>query len=34
MHSGRVAESGPPEQIFENPREEVTRTFLAQTKAN
>jgi len=34
MHAGRVAESGPPEQIFENPREEVTRTFLAQTKAN
>jgi ABC-type polar amino acid transport system ATPase subunit len=34
MHAGRVAESGPPEQIFENPREEVTRVFLAQTKAN
>ncbi len=34
MHAGRIAESGPPQQIFENPREEVTRTFLAQTKAN
>ena len=34
MHAGRVAESGPPEQIFENPREEVTRTFLAQAKAS
>jgi ABC-type polar amino acid transport system ATPase subunit len=32
MHDGRVAESGPPEQVFENPHEEVTRTFLAQTK--
>ncbi|HEX3601765.1 MAG TPA: amino acid ABC transporter ATP-binding protein [Lacipirellulaceae bacterium] len=34
MHAGRVAESGPPAQIFDNPREEVTRTFLAQTKSN
>ena len=33
MHAGRVAESGPPEQIFGDPREEVTRTFLAQAKA-
>jgi ABC-type microcin C transport system duplicated ATPase subunit YejF len=33
MHAGRVAESGPAGQIFENPREEVTRSFLAQTKA-
>lgn len=33
MHAGRVAESGPPQQIFENPREDVTRDFLAQTKA-
>ena len=32
MHNGRVAESGPPAQIFEAPHEEVTRTFLAQTK--
>lgn len=33
MHAGRVAESGPPQQIFENPREDVTLDFLAQTKA-
>jgi len=32
MHDGRVAESGPPQRIFEDPKEEVTRTFLAQTK--
>jgi ABC-type polar amino acid transport system ATPase subunit len=32
MHDGRMAESGPPEQIFGDPHEEVTRTFLAQTK--
>jgi ABC-type polar amino acid transport system ATPase subunit len=34
MHGGRVAESGPSHQVFEDPREEVTRSFLAQTKAN
>ncbi|HEX4415427.1 MAG TPA: amino acid ABC transporter ATP-binding protein [Lacipirellulaceae bacterium] len=34
MHAGKIAESGPPEQIFETPRNEVTSTFLAQTKAN
>jgi ABC-type polar amino acid transport system ATPase subunit len=34
MHAGRIAESGPPEQIFENPQEEITRVFLAQTKVN
>jgi ABC-type polar amino acid transport system ATPase subunit len=34
MHGGRVAESGTAQQIFEDPREEVTRLFLAQTKAN
>jgi ABC-type polar amino acid transport system ATPase subunit len=34
MHAGRVAESGPPEQVFENPHEEVTRSFLAQSRAN
>lgn len=32
MHDGRVAESGPSERIFENPAEEVTRAFLAQTR--
>jgi ABC-type polar amino acid transport system ATPase subunit len=33
MHGGRMAESGMAEQVFENPREEVTRSFLAQTRA-
>jgi ABC-type polar amino acid transport system ATPase subunit len=33
MHAGRVAESGPPEQVFGNPHEEVTRAFLAETRA-
>jgi ABC-type polar amino acid transport system ATPase subunit len=32
MHEGRVAESGPPQQIFEQPQQEVTRTFLAQAR--
>jgi polar amino acid transport system ATP-binding protein len=31
MHGGRIVESGPPSQIFEAPRSEVTREFLAQT---
>ena len=34
MHGGRVAESGKSEQIFEEPREEITRSFLTQTRAN
>jgi ABC-type polar amino acid transport system ATPase subunit len=33
MHAGRIAESGPPAQIFDRPREEVTRDFLAQSGA-
>jgi ABC-type polar amino acid transport system ATPase subunit len=33
MHAGRVAESGPPEQVFGSPREAVTREFLAQAKS-
>jgi ABC-type polar amino acid transport system ATPase subunit len=33
MHEGRVAESGPPQQVFEAPRHDVTRSFLMQTKA-
>jgi len=33
MDAGRVAESGPPEQVFEGPRQEVTRVFLGQMKA-
>ena len=32
MHEGRVAESGPPAQIFDDPKEDVTRTFLAQAR--
>jgi ABC-type polar amino acid transport system ATPase subunit len=34
MHEGRVAESGPPAQIFEAPCQEVTRQFLTQAQAN
>ncbi|MCC7083573.1 MAG: amino acid ABC transporter ATP-binding protein [Pirellulales bacterium] len=30
FHEGRVAESGPPEQIFESPRSEATREFLRE----
>ncbi len=33
MHAGRVAESGPPAQIFDDPQQEVTREFLAEVKA-
>jgi ABC-type polar amino acid transport system ATPase subunit len=34
MHAGRIAESGPPEQIFSQPQQEVTRSFLRQVKAD
>lgn len=30
FHEGRVEENGPPEQIFESPRSEVTREFLRE----
>lgn len=30
LHAGSIAESGPPEQVFGSPREEVTRVFLAE----
>ncbi len=33
MHAGKVAESGPPAQLFESPREAVTREFLAEVRA-
>jgi ABC-type polar amino acid transport system ATPase subunit len=33
MAEGRVAESGPPQQIFETPKLEVTRRFLLQASA-
>lgn len=32
LHAGQVAESGTPEQIFEAPTQEVTRSFLAQAE--
>jgi len=34
MHAGRVAESGTPDAIFDNPQQEVTRSFLAESRAN
>jgi ABC-type polar amino acid transport system ATPase subunit len=34
MHGGRIVESGSPGQIFDEPREAVTRTFLAQANAH
>jgi polar amino acid transport system ATP-binding protein len=33
MHQGRIAESGAAAQIFESPQQEVTRTFLQESKA-
>jgi ABC-type polar amino acid transport system ATPase subunit len=30
MHAGRIAESGPPEQVFGQPKHEATRAFLAE----
>ena len=30
MDDGTIIEEGTPDQIFENPREERTRTFLSQ----
>src|SRR5262249_16768171 len=30
MHAGTIAESGPPERVFESATSEVTRSFLAQ----
>jgi len=32
MHAGQVAESGPPELIFGNPKQEVTRAFVCEAK--
>src|SRR5262245_50212314 len=31
MHQGRVAESGPAEQVFQSPKVDATQAFLAQT---
>jgi ABC-type polar amino acid transport system ATPase subunit len=33
MAAGQIAESGPPAQIFDQPRLDVTREFLAKVKA-
>ncbi|NBO94022.1 MAG: amino acid ABC transporter ATP-binding protein [Planctomycetia bacterium] len=30
MHQGQLAESGPPEQIFDSPRSEAVKVFLRQ----
>jgi polar amino acid transport system ATP-binding protein len=30
LHEGRIVESGPPDQVFGEPREEETRKFLAR----
>jgi polar amino acid transport system ATP-binding protein len=30
LHQGRIVESGPPDQVFGEPREEETRKFLAR----
>jgi ABC-type polar amino acid transport system ATPase subunit len=30
LHAGRIAESGPPEQIFDDPQEAITREFLSE----
>jgi polar amino acid transport system ATP-binding protein len=32
MHDGRIAESGPSQQVFESPTQEMTQAFLAETK--
>ncbi len=32
LHAGRIAESGPPEQIFTAPQAAVTREFLAEAR--
>jgi polar amino acid transport system ATP-binding protein len=34
MHEGRIAESGPPARIFEQPCCEATRSFLTQVTAD
>jgi ABC-type polar amino acid transport system ATPase subunit len=32
MHEGRIAESGPPEQVFDAPSQKVTRDFLTEAQ--
>jgi len=31
LHSGAIIESGPPQQVFEDPQHSVTRAFLADS---
>ena len=33
MHAGRIEESGPPNQVFDAPKSEITRHFLAEVRA-
>jgi ABC-type polar amino acid transport system ATPase subunit len=33
MHAGTIAESGTPEEIFEHPRQDVTRQFLREVQS-
>ncbi|HUG70279.1 MAG TPA: amino acid ABC transporter ATP-binding protein [Pirellulaceae bacterium] len=30
LHAGTIAESGPPQQIFEDPQTDITRSFLSE----
>ncbi|MCA9065323.1 MAG: amino acid ABC transporter ATP-binding protein [Planctomycetaceae bacterium] len=30
LHAGQIAESGPPQQIFDDPQQQITRDFLAE----
>ncbi len=32
LHAGRIAESGPPDQIFEAPQNQITKDFLHETE--
>jgi ABC-type polar amino acid transport system ATPase subunit len=32
MFGGQLLESGPPAQVFDSPREERTRSFLAEAE--
>jgi ABC-type polar amino acid transport system ATPase subunit len=34
MHEGMIAESGPPQQVFEAPQTQVARDFLAETQGD
>jgi octopine/nopaline transport system ATP-binding protein len=32
LHEGRIAEQGPPEEMFTNPKTEVFERFIAKVK--